>query len=170
MNAAQIIYALALALIFAARGPIFPAWVLLANMLATLAACLAMDLGALERDGATLTMMIIDLASGAALMQRPGLSRVVAVGYAATVPLYSLTIVFEVQTDTTFAIVNGIAFIQLAVAGFGSGGNGGGNRRRFCGLPDYLASSFRIDPVGERGMAQDRRHLSANSGGVKGGR
>jgi len=166
MNDTQIIYALGLALVFALRGPGFVQWVLLANMAATLAACLALDLGMMERGAVTLSIMLIDLAAGAWLLQRPGLPRIIAAGYAVMVPLYSLTIVLDVQTGTTFAIVNGIAFLQLAVAGIGSSGNGGGNRRGFHSLSDHLALSFRIDPVDERGVAQDRRNLSGNSRGL----
>ena len=169
MNDTQIIYALGLALVFALRGPGFVQWVMLANMAATLAACLALDLGA-ERGGVTLSIMLADLAAGAVLLPRPGLPRVIAAGYAIMVPLYSLTIVFDVQTGTTFAIVNGIGFIQLAVAGIGSGAdNGGGHRGGLSGLSGDLASSFRIDPMGKGGMAQDRRLLSGDSRGLDSG-
>jgi hypothetical protein len=170
MNATQIIYAIALAGVFAFR-PGFVAWWLLANMTATLAACFAMDIGALDRDGATLSIMIIDLATGAFLATRPGLPRIIAAAYVVMVPLYSLTIVLDVQSDTTFAIVNGIAFMQLAVAGIGSSGDsGGGGLRGFDGLSDHLATSFRIDPMGQGGMAMDRHLLSADSRGLTGGR
>lgn len=169
MNDTQIIYALCLALVFAMRGPGFVQWVLLANMAATLAACLAMDLGAMDRGAVTLSIMLADLAAGAWLLQRPGLPRIIAAGYAVMVPLYSLNIVFDVQSGTTFAIVNGIAFIQIAVAGIGSGSNGGGNRRGLRGMPDHLALSARLDPVGQMDVAQDRHGLEGNSRGLSNG-
>lgn len=167
MNSVQIIYAAALAAVFATRGPSAAAWGLLANMAATIAACLAMDLGALDRGNATIAIMLIDFATGAALMMRPGVARIIAAGYAVTVPIYSMTVIFGVQTGTTFAIVNAIAFIQLAVVYIGNGSDDLGNRDRRASLADHLASSFRSDPVGKGGMAQSHGLLSVDSRGVE---
>ena len=165
MNEAQIIYAIALAAVFAAHGPTFSAWVLLANMAATLVACLAMDLGALDRTGATMTMMVIDFASGAVLLTKPGQSRLIAMGYAVTVPIYAGTILAGIAESTTFAIVIGIGFCQLVVVGIGSGG-GHGLRRR-SGRSDVFSAvsvqggDYRVLP--QSGRVRDP-HVPKNSG------
>ena len=132
MNLAQWAYMIGLAALFVWRGPSFAAWVLLGNAIATLSVCLAMDLDVLGRQDATLFMMLIDLASGVALMTDPGLSRLLALGYAVTVPIYSASVVFGVAETTTFAVVVGVGMLQLVVAGFGQGGDDNGSRRRLC--------------------------------------
>lgn len=172
IDVGQTAYAVILTALFAWRGPNFVLWVLLADFFALLAVLGAMDIGILVRDEVTDTatpaLMIVWLASAVAFILRPGqLTIAMASLSAAAILVFIVTVGFDVQISTTAAIVNVIAFIQLAVAGFGSGNNGGGNSRGLRDMPDYLASSLRIDPMGERGMAQDRRHVSANSRGLK---
>lgn len=134
MNDFQIGYTLALLALA------YPAWKrqryafcgLLANLVATLLACLAMDLGALDRTGATMTMLIIDLATGVALAMKPGTAQLLAWGYAVTVPIYFANLLLGVQIGATFAIVYVVAVAQLGVLGIGTlGGNSGGGGRRY---------------------------------------
>lgn len=142
MSGNQIAYALILAALS------YPAWgrqrfallALWGNMLAILAICLAMDLGALDRDMATVSMMIADLATGAALSIKPGSARVIALGYAITVPIYSANLAFGLPISATFGVVYIAAFAQLGVLAVGSfGGDGGGNSRRRVSLRPALA-------------------------------
>lgn len=167
MNNAQIIYVVWVALIFWIRTPNPAMWVILANMVATLAACEAMDLGWLVRspqyDDATMTEMLIDFVSLAVLLQWRGLSLIVAAGYALCIATYSLTVFFGVQITTTFAIVVGIGFVQLAVISIGSDGNNGGRRlRRLHGLCYTMASSRRYGQVHARGLAESRQVFSSD--------
>jgi hypothetical protein len=146
---------IAYALILAALS--YPAWgrqrfamvALWCNMLAVLAICLAMDLGAMGRDDATLSMMIADLATGAALATKPGASRIIALGYAITVPIYSVNLVFGMPITATWGIIYIAAFAQLgllAVGSFGGDGGGGGGRRGFV-WPSLAAS------LGNKGLS-----------------
>lgn len=144
MSGNQIAYALILAALT------YPAWgrqrhallALWGNLLATLAICLAMDLGALERDAATVSMMIADLATGAVLSTKPGAARIIALGYAVTIPIYSINLVFGLPISATFGVVYIAAFAQLGVLAIGSfGGDGGGCRRRRVSFRPSLALS-----------------------------
>lgn len=139
MNTGQWLYMIALAGLFLWRGPTFCAWVLLGNAVVTLAACGAMDMGALDRHGATLTIMLIDFVAGAVLVSQPGLPRLLAIGYAVTVPLYATSVIFSVSEATLFAVVIGIGFVQIAVAGIGSGDHGGGGLRRRADVHHFVA-------------------------------
>jgi hypothetical protein len=104
---------------------------LVGNLVATLAVCLAMDFGALGRNDATMAMLIVDLASGVGLALRPGIPRLIAWGYAVTVPIYFATLGFGVSHDATFAVIYIVATAQLGVLclGCASGSGGGGVRR-----------------------------------------
>ncbi len=152
MSGNQIAYALILAALT------YPAWgrqrfallALWGNLLAILAICLAMDLGALDRNAATVSMMIADLATGAVLSIRPGSSRVIALGYAITVPIYSINLVFGLPISATFGVVYIAAFAQLGVLAIGSfGGDGGGGRRGRVPVRSALAI-----PGGNTGLYQ----------------
>jgi hypothetical protein len=145
MTGQQIAYALILAALS------YPAWggqrfallALWANMLVILGVCLAMDLGALGRDAATASIMIADLATGAALATKPGAARIVALGYAITVPIYSANLLFGVPITATFGIIYIAAFAQLGVLAVGSfGDNGGGGRRGRVVVRNPLAVSL----------------------------
>lgn len=108
------------------------------SLLTTLAVCLAMDLG-LDKDTSRLSMMIVDLATGVALAMRPGLARVIAAGYAVTVPLYvpAISGLFT-RGDANFTIIYIVGALQLGALAVGSlGGNGGGGGRR---LPSHRVS------------------------------
>ncbi|MGL5011819.1 MAG: hypothetical protein ACRC6I_18230 [Paracoccaceae bacterium] len=106
------------------------------NMLAMLAAAGAMDMGWIERTGATLTMMLIDFGTGVGLAMRPGLPRLLAWLYAITIPVYAANVVFGLSLSDTWAIVYIVAVVQLGMLGIGSYGSGGGNgRRRSSGRP-----------------------------------
>ena len=101
------------------------------SLLTTLAVCLAMDMG-LDKDTSRLSMMIVDLATGVALAMRPGLARVIAAGYAVTVPLYvpAISGLFT-RGDANFTVIYIVGALQLgalAVGSFGDNGRGGGRR------------------------------------------
>ena len=159
MNSFQIAYTLWLAGVFILRGPSRAVWALAANLVVTLLACLMFDLGHIDRIGLTVSLMVIDVASGAALVVAPGLSRIVAVGYAVTVPIYSLNLLFGVQNDTTFAILYTVAAAQLGVVSIGNG-NGGGNIRRRFDVGHSLAVSGGISEVVARGYDAPCPHVS----------
>ena len=120
----------------------YPAWAnqryafvwLAANFAATLLACLGMDLGIQSDIDATVTMMIVDFATGVAMMSKAGLSRVISATYALTVPLYGLAIhdlLTRIEPDFTLMyIVNGMQIMALAFGALGDN-SGGGPRRRF---------------------------------------
>lgn len=136
MNSFQVGYTLALVALT------YPAWgrqrhalgLLWANLLTTLGVCLLMDLGLMGRGTATVSMLLIDLCTGVALSLGNGLSRLIAWGYAITVPIYFIAILGVAEIDTTFAIVYIAATAQLGMLAIGSLGNGGGgNRRRASG-------------------------------------
>lgn len=154
MNFFQIAYALALVALA------YPAWGrqryalgwLVANLVATLAACLAMDLGMIDRDGATVSMSIIDLCAGVGLALRPGIPQLIAWGYAVTVPIYFANLIWGKPIDATFALVYIAAVAQMGVfaigcgPGFGSGG--GGNRGRFASRVSVVLSGRNGAPSG----------------------
>lgn len=145
MSGNQIAYALILAALTypAWAGQRFAVVALWGNMVAILAICLAMDLDAIGRDMATLSMMIVDLATGAALATKPGSARIVALGYAITVPIYSMNLVFGLPIGATFGVVYLVAFAQLGVLAVGSfGGDGGGGRRGRVPVRNPLAVSL----------------------------
>ena len=170
MNTFQIIYVICLAAVFALRGSSPVAWVLLANLAATLAACLAMDLGWLSRDEATLTMCVIDLASGVVLLSSPGLGRIVALGYAITVPIYSANLIFGVQIGATYALVNVAAIAQVMVALIGQNSDDGGNLRRSADGADPLFLSGGDQGVGQLSLPTVYHLDTADRGGLEGGR
>lgn len=136
MNFYQVAYTLALlALAYPAWGRQRYAWsCLAANLAATLAICLAMDIGAMGATDARTAMMIADLAIGVALAMRPGLPRVIASGYALTVPLY-VPLINGIFTRgvADFTVVYWVSALQIMALAFGTLGNnsGGGPRRRF---------------------------------------
>lgn len=109
------------------------------NYAAALLVCLAMDLGAIDRDGATLSMMICDLAAGAALVARPGFSRVMAATFGITSLLHALNLGFGVSVNATFAVVYAVNVVQLGALTIGSLGTPGRRRRRF--LPRFRSSA-----------------------------
>lgn len=136
MNDFQIAYLIALAALT------YPAWgrqrhaliCLSGNLAATLLACLAMDLGAVDGAEARVWMMVIDLATGVALAMRPGLPRVIAAGYALTVPLY-IPLINGLFTRgiADFTVVYTVSALQIMALAFGTLGDnsGGGTPRRF---------------------------------------
>lgn len=130
----------------------YPAWTrqrfalifLWGNLAAMLAFSLAMDIGALSPADARVSMMIVDLVTGVALAMRPGLARVIAAGYALTVPLYvPLISGFFTRGDADFTIVYCVSALQIMALAFGTLGNnsGGGKRRRFVSGRGSLALS-----------------------------
>jgi hypothetical protein len=166
----QIIYCLAIAGLFAWRGSTYAAWVIALDQVAILAACLAMDLGALTDSGSLLTMMLIDVAAGVALISRPGLPRLLSIGYSLTVPLYALEVHDYLSRDTTFALVMAIGFVQIVVAGIGSSGGdyGHGNRGHSDGagllFPRRNRRGFVV------GLAEDKGGLATGRDNVSQGR
>jgi len=117
------------------------------NLIATLAVCLAMDLGYLDRDGATASMMVTDIFAGALLVMRPGLSRIISWGYAVTVPVYAANLTFDVQPPTTYAILNAIAGLQLGVLTIGMGGSFGGGGKRGRSFSDGSVAISEREPA-----------------------
>ncbi len=158
MNQYQAIYALALlALAVPAWGRQRFVWACLwFNLLAMLTVCLAMDLG-LNKDTSRLSMIIVDLATGVALAMRPGLARVIAAGYAVTVPLYVPMISgFFTQADAGFTVIYIVASLQLGALAVGTfGGNGGGGGRRRFANPVSMA-------IPQRGAAMAGGPISSN--------
>lgn len=131
----------------------YPAWgrqryalaCLWGNMLAMLGASLALDLGALDRGNASIVMMMIDLTAGVALAMRTGLPRVIAAGYALTIPLYVPMISgFFTRMAEPFTVIYIVSALQIMVFGFGSlGGDGSGGGRRLPSHKVPLAISRR---------------------------
>lgn len=158
MNGFQVAYLLALAALTcpAWNGQRYALLCLWGNMLAMLAASLALDLGAMDRNAASITMMMIDLSTGVALAMRPGLSRVIAAGYAVTIPLYVPMISgFFTRMAEPFTIIYVVSAAQIVVFGLGSfGGNGGGGGRR---LPSRKVSLA----IPQRGAAMAGGPISA---------
>lgn len=143
MNQFQITYSLALLALTV------PAWgrqryalaCLWGNLIATLAICFAMDMG-LDPDTSRLSMMITDLATGAVLAIRQGLPRVIAAGYAITVPFYALAISgLFTRGDAAFTLIYVAAALQIGALAIGSlGGHSGGIRRRLSSGRLFVAS------------------------------
>jgi len=163
MSSFQIGYAIALlALSYpAARaGHLRVVVVLWANMLAILAVAGAWDLRMIGADDRFAYYMVVDLASGAALVIRPGLSRVVAIGYAATFPFYALRISGLFTGDgPPLTVICAQAALQIGALAFGTFGDhsGGGKRRR--------SASSRISLAPSRGgVSVLPGHVSQHSG------
>ena len=138
MNGVQVAYAVALLVLT------YPAWGrqryalgwLWANLAGILAICLAMDLGAIDRDTATVSILLTDLIAGVGLAVRPGVSRIIAWGYAITIPIYFPTLIWGKPIDATFGLVYSVIVAQMGVFAIGclpgSGFGGGGRRGRFA--------------------------------------
>lgn len=167
MTLGQIIYCAAIAGLFAWRGQSYAAWVLALDQLGILAVLGLFDLGMIGRSDATLYQMVVDFMAGAALAAKPGLPRLLSLGYAITVPLYAANILFSLATGTTFALVMGIGFLQLAVAGIGQDSGGGGRvDRRHMLRRNRLVLSRGNMGMGEGGLAQSRDHVSPDRRGA----
>lgn len=151
MNEFQIAYSLALLALA------YPAWgrqryallCLVGNLVAMLSASLAMDIGALNGVDARLAMMIVDLATGVALAMRPGLPRIIAAGYAITVPIYTPLISgFFTHGIADFTLVYWVSALQIGALAIGTlGGNSGGSGRRLSARRFSVAISQRGDCV-----------------------
>lgn len=164
ISPAQWAYALGLAGLFAWRGPSLVAWVLLADFLALLAIAGAMDFGLLDRTGANWSMLVVWVATAAAFAMQPGTGRVLAALSVAAITIFIACLYFRVQFATTSAIVNASAFIMLAVAGYGMGGDSGGSRR-YSDRPLSVGLSAGNSGLGAGGMARGADLLSSDSGG-----
>lgn len=161
MNEQQIIYAVIVAALWASKADHFVMAWLTFNLLATLCVAGLLDIGVTTRMETTQSMMVIDLITGAGLVVRAGISRIVSLGYAISVPLYSLNLYFEVQPEVIFAIVFTIAFSQLGVVFLGSFG-GGGSGRKF----NYRYNPFlRVMVLQSRDETTYPRHNRRNKSG-----
>lgn len=170
-DAFQLAYAVALIALT------YPAWrsgngrivaVIWANMAAIFAVAGAWDVGLIGDEARFRFYMTVDLASGAALIIRPGLSRVVAIGYAATFPFYiPLVSGFFTEQSPPIGVILAQSALQLGALGIGicggHGGSGGGRNRSRRGLRHDIHS-----------LAQARRggpvlpgHVSQHSGEVR---
>ena len=158
MNTQQTIYAIALLAVALWRGWKHPGvLVLLANMVATLAACWAMDEGILGRTDATMSMMVIDFISGAVLLTGQTQAKVIAAGYGITVPIYGANIIFNVASSATFAVVIAIGFAQIMVAAIDTSGRDGlRNRGRRSAVGRAVAISAGHQGLGLGGLAKNR--------------
>ncbi|MGL6208715.1 MAG: hypothetical protein ACRC14_02655 [Paracoccaceae bacterium] len=132
MNGFQVAYLLAMLILtsLAWRRQRYALGWLWLNLIAMLAAAGAMDMGWLDRSTATLTMMLVDFGTGVGLAMRPGLPRLIAWGYAVTIPIYAMNVAFGVPLGATWGMIYLIAVAQLGVLAGGSLGNGGSGRRR----------------------------------------
>jgi len=87
-------------------------------------------------------MMITDLATGSALVLRSGLARVIAAGYALTVPLY-LPVIRGLFTraDADFTLISTVAALQIGALAIGTlGGHSGGAGRRLSSVRLSMAA------------------------------
>jgi hypothetical protein len=111
-----------------------------------------MDLSWLDDTSARLWMMQVDLVTGVALAMRPGISRVIAAGYALTVPLYfpQISGLFtRAEPDFTVVyIVNVLQIGALFIGTLGGHGGGGGNRRVAWRIPMAAQGGNRGIPDG----------------------
>lgn len=169
MTPGQWAYLAALSGLFILRGPNFAAWVLLANAVVTLGVLALMDFGLIGDTQKTVFLMLVDFASGAVLVMVPGIPRLLAVGYAVLVPVYAASVWFSIAETTTFAIVIGIGFFQIAVAAIGYGGGDGGAFRRPSDVLGSVPSSDRIAVLGVGGMAEGDILLSPHGRGLRSG-
>lgn len=156
MNTAQIITVIWAGGLLLFR-PSFSAKVMAVNIAATLAICLALDLGAASRTDATMLMMLADLAAGAALIFRAGLARVVGLSFAVTSMLHTLNLAFGVSNSTTFAVLYLMNFVQLGM--LSSGGGGGSRIRAMFGRGDFLGG---VSPS-RRGLGMGSRRVASIS-------
>lgn len=164
ISPAQAAYALGLAVLFYWRGPSITAWVLLADFIAILAIAGAMDMEWLDRKQATLSMLVVWVVSTAILATMP-LKILAALG-AVAVGAFIAAIRFDVQTSTTSAIVNAVAFIMLAVALYGLGGDSGGGGRLAVDRPLSVGLPPRDIGMGQAGVAQRADLLSPDRRGL----
>ena len=130
MSDFQIIYLVWLAGVFILCKPCWPMWVTLANAVATLAICGAVDVAAIGRSDATLLMMISDIATASALIFHAGFARVLGLAFAVSAAMHLPALVLGVSLGSTFALVYLVNVVQLGVLSLGSGSDHG-MRRRF---------------------------------------
>lgn len=163
INGFQRVYLLALlALTYPAwRGKRYALGCMWANAVAMLAVSLAMDLwlfgDTLEanKTEAYRAMMVVDAATGAFMVLRKDLPRVIAVGYSLTVPIYWLLFSgFFTRADNAFAVIYIVSALQIVALGIGTlagdnggGGSGGIGGRRFRSVRRGVVSSPRGGPV-----------------------
>lgn len=163
INGFQRVYLLALLMLT------YPAWrnqryslgCIWANAIAMLAVCGAMDLwlfgDTLEanKTEAYRAMMVVDAATGAFMVLRKDLSRVIAVGYSVTVPIYWLLFSgFFTRTDDAFTAIYVVTALQIVALGIGTlagdsgdSGSGGVGGRRLRHIRRGVVSSPRGGPV-----------------------
>lgn len=117
-------------------------------------------------------MMIVDAATGAFMVLRKDLSRVIAVGYSVTVPIYWLLVSgFFTRVDDAFAAIYLVSALQIVALGIGAlagdsgdGGSGGIGGRRFRSVRRGLALSARGGPVLPGPISAHCGTASAHSG------
>jgi hypothetical protein len=112
--------------------------------------------------------MVCDLGTAAGMVLRPGLSRILAMGYAISIPAYAANLLSVLPLDTTYALVMLVAFTQVGVVTIDTvtgGGVGGGKRGRNRILGYCLAKSPGSASVAQRAVAGDTQ---AGFGGLDG--
>jgi hypothetical protein len=166
---AQWAYGIGLALLFWWRGPSLVAWTLLAGFVATLAIAAAMDFGVLSKSDARMFMLIVWLATAAAMAVQPGPAQIIAAVSVFSIVIFAAGLYFELEFRTTAAIVSVGSFIILAVAIYemGDGGSSGFGRRGPVGGPHPVGLPAGDEDLGERGMAQGAGLLSQDRRGVE---
>lgn len=164
ISPAQAFYGLGLIILFWLRGPSPTAWVLLADFIALLAIAGAMDMEWLDPSQSKLSMLVVWVVSTAILATMP-LKILAALG-AVAVAAFIATIRFDVQMGTTSAIVNAVAFIMLAVALYGLGGDSGGRGRLAVDRPLSVGLPPRDMGMGQAGVAQRAGLLSPDRRGL----
>jgi hypothetical protein len=163
----QIAYVVCLSLLTLAfwRGNRFVLALLWANCMATLGIALAMDVGVLTRNDATLAYATADVTTGAVLTLRPGLPHVVAALYVLTVPLYGANLIFGLSIDSMFGVIYIAALAQLGAVLIGNvGSSGGGGHRRFLRTSSLASSARNCGILARASVEVDRLH--SKEGGV----
>lgn len=164
ISPAQWAYALGLAALFWWRGPSLVAWVLLADFAALLAIAGAMDFGLMGKDAARWSMAVAWVASVSILATNPGMARAIAAIGAFSIAIFVICLQFGVQFATTSAIVNASAFLMLAVAGIGMGGDSGAGRGH-SDRPVSVGLQAGNPVMASGGMAHGAVMLSQDRGG-----
>lgn len=180
INGFQRVYLLALLVLTypAWRGQRYALGCMWANAIAMLAVSWAMDLwlfgDTLEanKTEAYRAMMVVDAATGAFMVLRKDLPRVIAAGYSLTVPIYWLLFSgFFTRAEGAFTVIYIVSALQIVALGIGTLGGDSGvggsddiGGRRFRSVRRGMALSARGGPVLPGSISAHCGTASAHSG------